>query len=175
MEANCPRCRLLRLRRIDQLPKILMGLTLDALARRLRFGEGGGSLQWKATEGWQWLSAHRTVWTGRWLAVLLRVVVAAVSHNAFDNFSSAANYADTVRSDHFFFRCSRFVAVRSMRRAAPIGRHTPMTTHGLGFRIAAIATPNPSTLQCPLLEAGATCLSWLTASCYSQCPRKRSP
>jgi hypothetical protein len=45
MEANCPRCRLLRLRRIDQLPKILMGLTLDALARRLRFGEGGGSLQ----------------------------------------------------------------------------------------------------------------------------------
>ena len=36
VEANCPRCRVIRLRPIDQLPKISMRLTLDALARRLR-------------------------------------------------------------------------------------------------------------------------------------------
>ena len=29
VEANCPRCRVIRLRPIDQLPKISMGLTLD--------------------------------------------------------------------------------------------------------------------------------------------------
>ena len=34
VEANCPRCRVIRLRPIDQLPKISLGLTLDALARR---------------------------------------------------------------------------------------------------------------------------------------------
>ena len=28
VEANCPRCRVIRLRAIDQLPKISMGLTL---------------------------------------------------------------------------------------------------------------------------------------------------
>ena len=33
VEANCPRCRVIRLRPIDQLPKISMGLTLDALAQ----------------------------------------------------------------------------------------------------------------------------------------------
>jgi hypothetical protein len=33
IEANCPRCRVTRLRPIDQLPKISMGLTLDGLAR----------------------------------------------------------------------------------------------------------------------------------------------
>jgi hypothetical protein len=33
VEANCPRCRVIRLRPIDQLPKISMGLTLDGLAR----------------------------------------------------------------------------------------------------------------------------------------------
>jgi hypothetical protein len=31
LEANSPRCRVIRLRPIDQLPKISMGLTLDAL------------------------------------------------------------------------------------------------------------------------------------------------
>ena len=30
VEANCPRCRVIRLRPIDQLPKISLGLTLDA-------------------------------------------------------------------------------------------------------------------------------------------------
>ena len=35
----CPRCRVIRLRPIDQLPKISMWLTLDALARRLRCAE----------------------------------------------------------------------------------------------------------------------------------------
>jgi phage FluMu protein Com len=45
IEANCPRCRVIRLRPIsDQLPKIAMGLTLDALARRLRCAECGGPL-----------------------------------------------------------------------------------------------------------------------------------
>ena len=44
VEANCPRCRAIRLRPIDQLPKISMGLTLDALARRLRCAKCGGSL-----------------------------------------------------------------------------------------------------------------------------------
>jgi phage FluMu protein Com len=44
IEANCPRCRVIRLRAIDRLPKISMGLTLDALARRLRCAECGGPL-----------------------------------------------------------------------------------------------------------------------------------
>ena len=45
LEANCPRCRKISLRPIDQLPKISMGLTLDALARRLRCAECGGPLR----------------------------------------------------------------------------------------------------------------------------------
>ena len=36
VEANCQRCRVMRLRPIDQLPKMSMGLTLAVLARRLR-------------------------------------------------------------------------------------------------------------------------------------------
>ena len=44
VEANCPRCRVIRLRSISDLPKISMGLTLDALARRLRCAECGGPL-----------------------------------------------------------------------------------------------------------------------------------
>ena len=44
VEANCPRCRVIRLRPIDQLPKISLGLTLDGLARRLRCAKCGGSL-----------------------------------------------------------------------------------------------------------------------------------
>jgi hypothetical protein len=35
VKANYPRCRVIRLRPVDQLPRISMGLTLDALARRL--------------------------------------------------------------------------------------------------------------------------------------------
>lgn len=42
VEANCPRCRVIRLRPIGALPKISMGLTLDALARRPRCAECGG-------------------------------------------------------------------------------------------------------------------------------------
>ena len=44
IEAHCPRCRFIRLRPINQLPKISMGLTLDQLARRLRGAECGGPL-----------------------------------------------------------------------------------------------------------------------------------
>ena len=36
IEANCPRCRIRRLRPMSWLFKISMGLTLDVLARRLR-------------------------------------------------------------------------------------------------------------------------------------------
>ena len=54
VEANCPRCRVIRLRPIDQLPKISMGLTLDALARRLRCAKCGGPLlsvkPWRQTD-----------------------------------------------------------------------------------------------------------------------------
>ena len=44
VEANCPRCRVIRLWPIDQLPKITLGLTLDGLARRLRCAKCGGPL-----------------------------------------------------------------------------------------------------------------------------------
>ncbi len=54
VEASCPRCRVIRLRQIDRLPKISMGLTLDALARRLRCAECGGPLlsvkPWRQTD-----------------------------------------------------------------------------------------------------------------------------
>jgi hypothetical protein len=39
VEANCPRCRVIRLRTITELPKISMGLPLHQLARRLRCAE----------------------------------------------------------------------------------------------------------------------------------------
>jgi phage FluMu protein Com len=45
VEANCPRCRVIRLRQIEQLPKISLGLTLDQLAQRLRCAECSGPLQ----------------------------------------------------------------------------------------------------------------------------------
>jgi hypothetical protein len=45
IECSCPRCRVIRLRPMSWLPKISMGLTLDALARRLRCAECGGPLQ----------------------------------------------------------------------------------------------------------------------------------
>jgi hypothetical protein len=45
VECFCPRCRVIRLRPMSWLPRISMGLTLDALASRLRCAECGGSLQ----------------------------------------------------------------------------------------------------------------------------------
>jgi phage FluMu protein Com len=45
IECFCPRCRVIRLRPMSWLPKISMGLTLDALSRRLRCAECGGPLQ----------------------------------------------------------------------------------------------------------------------------------
>ena len=45
IECFCPRCRIIRLRPMGWLPRISMGLTLDALARRLRCAECGGPLQ----------------------------------------------------------------------------------------------------------------------------------
>ena len=44
VEANCLRCRVIRLRPIDRLPKISLGLTLDGLARRLRCAKCGSPL-----------------------------------------------------------------------------------------------------------------------------------
>jgi hypothetical protein len=50
VEANCPRCRVIRLRSIAQLPKISMGLTLNALALRLRRAECGVRC-WRSNRG----------------------------------------------------------------------------------------------------------------------------
>ena len=44
VECFCPRCRVIRLRPMSWLPRISMGLTLDALAQRLRCAECGGPL-----------------------------------------------------------------------------------------------------------------------------------
>ena len=60
VEANCPRCRVIRLRPIDQLPKISMGLTLDALARRLRCAECGGTLS--SVKPWRQTDASGRAW-----------------------------------------------------------------------------------------------------------------
>jgi hypothetical protein len=55
IEADCPRCRVVRLRPISHLSKISKGLTLDALARRLSCAECGGPLQsvkpWRQADG----------------------------------------------------------------------------------------------------------------------------
>ncbi len=45
VECFCPRCRVIRLRPIEWLPKISMGLTLEHLARRMRCAECAGPLQ----------------------------------------------------------------------------------------------------------------------------------
>jgi hypothetical protein len=45
VSCHCPRCRMTRMRPMGWLPKISMGLTLEALARRLRCAECGGPLQ----------------------------------------------------------------------------------------------------------------------------------
>ena len=54
VECLCPRCRVIRLRPMSWLPKISMGRTLDALARRLRCADCGGPLQsvkpWRQTD-----------------------------------------------------------------------------------------------------------------------------
>ena len=60
IEANCPRCRVIRLRAIDQLPKISMGLTFDALARRLRCAECGGTLL--SVKPWRQTDASGRAW-----------------------------------------------------------------------------------------------------------------
>ena len=60
LEANCPRCRVTRLRAINQLPKISMGLTLDALARRLRCADCGGPLL--SVKPWRQTDASGRVW-----------------------------------------------------------------------------------------------------------------
>jgi phage FluMu protein Com len=44
VECFCPRCRVIRLRPMSWLPKISMGLTLDARAQRLRCAECSGPL-----------------------------------------------------------------------------------------------------------------------------------
>jgi hypothetical protein len=45
VEANCPRCRVILLRPIDQLPKISMGITIAQLSARLRCAECAGPRQ----------------------------------------------------------------------------------------------------------------------------------
>ena len=63
VEANCPRCRVIRLRPIDQLPKISLGLTLDGLARRLRCAKCGGSLL--SIKPWRQTDASGRPWATR--------------------------------------------------------------------------------------------------------------
>jgi len=63
VEANCPRCRVIRLRPIDQLPKISMGLTLDALARRLRCAKCRGPLL--SIKPWRQTDASGRAWRRR--------------------------------------------------------------------------------------------------------------
>jgi len=63
VKANCPRRRVIRLRSIVQLPKISMGLTLDAPARRLRCAEGGGPLQ--SIKPWRQTDASGRAWGGK--------------------------------------------------------------------------------------------------------------
>jgi hypothetical protein len=45
VECFCPRCRVTRLRPMDWLPRISMGLTVAELSARLRCAECGGPLQ----------------------------------------------------------------------------------------------------------------------------------
>jgi hypothetical protein len=44
VECYCPRCRVIRLRPIDQLPRISLGLTIAQLSARLRCAKCGGPL-----------------------------------------------------------------------------------------------------------------------------------
>jgi hypothetical protein len=44
IECSCPRCRMIRLRPMDWLPRISMGLTLAQLSERLRCADCGGQL-----------------------------------------------------------------------------------------------------------------------------------
>jgi len=45
VECYCPRCRVTRLRPMNWLPRISMGLTIAQLSERLRCAECGGQLQ----------------------------------------------------------------------------------------------------------------------------------
>ena len=60
IECHCPRCRVTRLRPIGWLPRISMGLTLDALARRLRCAECGGPLL--SVKPWRQTDASGRAW-----------------------------------------------------------------------------------------------------------------
>ena len=44
IECYCPRCRVIRLRPMNWLPRISMGLTIAQLSERLRCGDCGGEL-----------------------------------------------------------------------------------------------------------------------------------
>jgi hypothetical protein len=44
VECFCPRCRVIRLRPLDWLPRISMGLSIAQLSERLRCEEYGGQL-----------------------------------------------------------------------------------------------------------------------------------
>ena len=56
----CPRCRVIRLRPMSWLPRISLGLTLGALARRLRCAECGGPLQ--SVKPWRQTDASGKAW-----------------------------------------------------------------------------------------------------------------
>jgi hypothetical protein len=45
IECHCPRCRRIRIRPLEWLPRISMGLTLAQLSERLRCADCGGPLQ----------------------------------------------------------------------------------------------------------------------------------
>src|SRR4051812_24780425 len=45
VECHCPRCRVTRLRSMNWLPRITMGLTIAHLSERLRCAECGGPVQ----------------------------------------------------------------------------------------------------------------------------------
>jgi phage FluMu protein Com len=44
IESSCPRCRVIRLRPIEWLPRISMGLTIAQLSERLRCADCGSQL-----------------------------------------------------------------------------------------------------------------------------------
>jgi phage FluMu protein Com len=59
IECFCPRCRVIRLRPISDLPKISMGLTLAHLSTRLRCAECSGPLL--SVKPWQRSSARSSL------------------------------------------------------------------------------------------------------------------
>jgi hypothetical protein len=63
VECYCFRCRVIRLRPIDQLPRISLGLTIAQLSARLRCAKCGGSVH--SVKPWQQVDASRKPWTQR--------------------------------------------------------------------------------------------------------------